>query len=93
VRVLRAVVIERMDHQELVAISQTPAAIGEEMTLDLFGACGSVALKVRVLDSRPAVIAGSIRHRLRVIVVTAGALTTRSLRESRADAPTTPEVG
>ena len=35
-RVLRDVVIERMEHQELVVISQAPAVIGEEMSLELF---------------------------------------------------------
>jgi hypothetical protein len=91
VRVLRDVVIERMAHHELVAISQTPAVIGEEMFLELFSGRGCIALKVRVLDSRPAVIAGSMRHRLRVVVVTVGALPTQTNREPLADSPTTRE--
>lgn len=91
-RVLRDVVIERMEHQELVAISQTSAAIGEEMFLELFSGSGCVALKVRVLDSRPAVIAGSMRHRLRVVVTTVGAPATQCNREPLADSPPTPEI-
>jgi hypothetical protein len=91
VRVRRDVVIERMEGQELVAVSQTPAVVGEEMFLELFSGSDRIALKVRVLDSRPAVIAGSMRHRLRVVVMTVGALATQTNREPLADSPTTPE--
>ena len=82
-------VIERMEGQELAAVSQTPAVVGEEMFLELFSGSDRIAVKVRVLDSRPAVIAGSMRHRLRVVVVTAGALATQTNREPLADSPTT----
>lgn len=92
VRVLRDVVIDRMDHQELVVISQTPAVVGEGLSLELFSGRGCVELKVRVLDSRPVVIAGSMRHRLRVVVMTVGPRETRSNRESLAGSPTKPEI-
>jgi hypothetical protein len=84
-------VIERMQHHELVTISQTPAAIGEEMFLELFSGNDCVALKVRVLDSRPVVIAGSMRHRLRLLMMTAGVPATPSDRGRLAASPTTPE--
>jgi hypothetical protein len=92
VRVLRDVVIERMDHEELVVISQGPAVIGEEMSLQLFSPSGCIALTVRVLDSRPVVIAGSMQHRLRVVVMKQGAQETQSNRGSLADTPTRPEI-
>jgi hypothetical protein len=92
VRVLRDVVIERIEHQELVVVSQTPAVIGEELSLELFSASGCIALKVRVLDGRPVVIAGSMRHRLRVVVMTVGAQVTQSNREPLADSPTPPDI-
>ena len=88
----RDVVIERMDHEELVVISQGPAVIGEEMSLELFSPSGCIALKVRVLDSRPVVIAGSMQHRLRVVVMKQGAQETQSNRGSLADTPTRPEI-
>ena len=91
VRVLRDVVIERMDHEELVVISQTPAVTGEEMSLQLFSPSGNIAMTVRVLDSRPVVIAGSMRHRLRVMVMTVVPPEVRSNRESLEDSPTRPE--
>ena len=92
VRVLRNAVIERVDHQELVALSQTPAAVGDEMFMELFSGHGCLALQVRVLDSCPVVIAGSVRHRLRVRVTRASALETESKRNPLADSSTTPEV-
>ena len=92
VRVLRDVAIGRMDHEELVVISQTPAVIGEEMSLELISGSDYIALKVRVLGSRPVAIAGSMRHRLRVVVMTVGPQETRSNRESRAESPATPDI-
>ena len=88
---MRDVVIERMEHQELVVISQAPTVIGEEMSLELVSGKGCIALRVRVLDSRPVVIAGSVRHRLRVMVMTVVAQEARSNRESLGDSPTRPE--
>ena len=91
-RVLRDVVIERMEHQELVVISQAPTVIGEEMSLELFSGRGCIALRVRVLDSRPVVITGSMRHRLRLMVMTVAPQEVRSNRESQGDSPTGPEA-
>ena len=92
VRVLRDVVIERMQHHELVTISQTPAAIGEEMSMELFSGNGCVALKVRVVDSRPVLISGSMRHRLRLLMLTAGVPATPSDRGPLAESPITTET-
>ena len=92
VRVLRDVVIERMDHEELVVISQTPAVTGEEMSLQLFSPSGNIAMTVRVLDSRPVVIAGSMRHRLRVVAMEQAARETQSNRGSLADTATKSEI-
>ena len=90
-RVLRDVVIERMEHRELVAVSQTPAVIGEEMFLELFSGNGCIALKARVLDSRPIVISGSMRHRLRLLMMMADVLATPSPRGPLAHSLTTAE--
>jgi hypothetical protein len=90
VRVLRDVVIERMQHRELVAISQTPAVIGEELLLELFSGSGCLELKVSVLDSRPIVISGSMRHRLRLLLMTADVLATPSRHGPLGDSLTTP---
>jgi hypothetical protein len=68
-RVLRDVVIHRTDRDELQAVSHVPAVAGEDMTLDLIAAGTTVGLKVRVIDSRPVMIEGSVRHRIRLAVL------------------------
>lgn len=65
-RVLRDVVVDRVERDELLAISHTAAVIGEVMTLDLAGAAGSLVLRVRVVESRPVIIEGAVKHRIRL---------------------------
>jgi hypothetical protein len=65
-RVLRDVVVDRVERDELLAISHVPGVIGELMTLDLTGAAGSLELKVRVTESRPVIIEGAVKHRIRL---------------------------
>jgi hypothetical protein len=68
-RVLRDVVIERTKRDELQAFSHVPAVAGEDMTLDLIGAGTTLGLKVRVIDSRPVMIEGAVRHRIRLALL------------------------
>ncbi len=68
-RVLRDVRIHRTAGDELQAVSHVPGIAGEEMTLDLMGAGTSLGLKVRVIDSRPVMIEGAVRHRIRLALV------------------------
>ena len=65
-RVLRDVVVNRTQSDEFLAVSHNAGVLGEEMSLDLIGAGASLALKVQVLDSRPVIIDGSVRHRIRL---------------------------
>jgi hypothetical protein len=74
-RVLRGVVIERTEQDGLYAISQAPAVVGEEMTLDLMGAGTTLGLRVRVIDSRPVMVEGAVRHQIRLEVVSNGMTT------------------
>jgi hypothetical protein len=67
-RVLRDVVILRSDANELHAVSHVPGMAGEEMTLVLMGAGTTLGLKVRVIDSRPMMVEGAVRHRIRLAV-------------------------
>jgi hypothetical protein len=67
--VLRDVVIDRTSHDELMAVCQAPGVAGETMTLDLMGGGLAFGLKVRVLESRPVIISGSVRHRLRLALL------------------------
>ena len=65
-KVLKDVVVQRAQPQELLAISHAAGVLGEEMTLDLIGSGKTLALKVQVLESRPVIIDGSVRHRIRL---------------------------
>ena len=74
-RVLRDVVVLKSESEELHAVSHVPGISGEEMTLDLIGAGSSLGLRVKVIDSRPMMVEGAVRHRIRLEV------------KSEADAP------
>jgi hypothetical protein len=65
-RVWRDAVVGRHAEQELFAITRTAAVTGEELSLDLLSGEASVALTVRVLESRPVIVDGAVRHRVRL---------------------------
>ena len=65
-RVLRDVILHRNGPEELLAVSQTPGLVGEEMTLDVIGGGLSIGLRVKVTDSRPLMVDGAVRHRIRL---------------------------
>lgn len=67
-RVLRDVVVDRTGRDELLAVSNVPAIAGEDMSLDLISAGRNLALKVKVVDSRPVIVEGAVRHRIRLVV-------------------------
>jgi hypothetical protein len=69
VRVLRDVVVDRTDRNELLAVSHVPGIAGEEMTLDLIGGGVVLALQVKVIESRPVIVDGSVRHRVRLDIL------------------------
>lgn len=71
IRILRDVVVNRADRDELLAVSNAAAIVGETLSLDLIGGGHALAVKVRVMDSRPVIIDGSVRHRVRLSVVEA----------------------
>jgi hypothetical protein len=68
-RVPGEVVIERRDEtqRELWVLSGVPAHREELLTLDL--SRPEESLSVRVVESRPVLIDGSVRHRLRLAIV------------------------
>src|SRR4051812_25681370 len=65
-RILRDVVVDRTSADELLAVSQAPGVTGELMTLDLMGGGITLGFRVKVLESRPVIVAGAVRHRLRL---------------------------
>jgi hypothetical protein len=66
VRILRDVVVDRTSRDEMMAVSQAPGVLDETMTLDLMGGGVRLGFRVKVLESRPVIIAGAVRHRLRL---------------------------
>jgi hypothetical protein len=68
-RVLRDVVVNRTAREEVMAISHAPGVSGETMSLDLIGGGLALSLRVRVLESRPVIINGALRHRLRLCLL------------------------
>lgn len=68
-RVLRDVILHRTAPDELLAVSHAPAVAGEEMSLDVIGGGSSVGLRVKVAESRPVIVEGSVRHRIRLLVL------------------------
>jgi hypothetical protein len=65
-RILRDVAVDRTSREEVMAVSQAPGVLGEVMTLDLMGGGVNLALLVKVLESRPVIVGGALRHRLRL---------------------------
>jgi hypothetical protein len=65
-RILRDVVVDLTSRDELMALCQVPGVVGETMTVDLMGGGIAMGLRVTVLESRPVVMDGSVRHRLRL---------------------------
>ena len=78
-KVLRDVIVQEDADGGLISIGQAPGVIGEQMTLDVAGAGHVVTLKVRVQESRPVLLDGQLRHRLRLEVLE------RSRRREAAD--------
>jgi hypothetical protein len=69
VRVLRDVVVARTGGDELLVLTQAAAVVGEDMTLELVAGGLVMALRVAVEESRPVVVDGSVRHRLRARIL------------------------
>ncbi len=69
IKILRDVVVNRTGDDELLAVSNAAAIVGELLSLELIGAGQSAIVQVRVLDSRPVIIDATVRHRVRLSLV------------------------
>ncbi len=63
-RVLRDVIVHRESDQEWIAIGREPAVVGEILMLDVEDE--DVRLTMCVIESRPIIIDGDMRHRIRL---------------------------
>jgi hypothetical protein len=68
-RVLRDVLVQHGNANEMVVIGNSPSVVGEVMTLEVVGGGASVSLDVRVLETRPVLVAGMLRHQVRLAVL------------------------
>ncbi len=64
-RVLRDVEIRRMKNGDIVATGTEPAFVGEELTIHTIGEKAG-DLRARVVDCRPVLVDGFVRHRIRL---------------------------
>lgn len=67
VRVLRDVTVQQNGDGELTVISREPGVLAERMALEF--AEPAAALRVEVAESRPLIMDGAVRHRLRLRVL------------------------
>ena len=56
---------------DIAVISDTPAVVGEELTLALANGAGQMEFVVRVAESRPQKVGDVLRHRLRLQILSA----------------------
>jgi hypothetical protein len=65
-RIMRDVIVSRTSPGELLAVSHSPGVMGELLTLELSGGTMSAQAGVVVLESRPVIVGGGVRHRVRL---------------------------
>ena len=56
---------------EIAVLSNVPGVVDEELTLALESSAGNLDLRVKVVDSRPQIVEGLLRHRLRLQLLAA----------------------
>jgi sulfate adenylyltransferase subunit 1 (EFTu-like GTPase family) len=56
---------------EIAVLSDVPGVVDEELTLALVSSAGNMDLRVKVVDSRPQIIEGVLRHRVRLQLLAA----------------------
>jgi hypothetical protein len=70
-RVSRQVLVEVVKAHEIVAISRKAGVIGERVSVEIMGQEGDLISDARIVESRPAVFAGIVCHRLRLVRIDA----------------------
>ncbi len=68
-RVVRDVAVRCEGTGEMVAVSQEPGVLDERLVLEVPEADGASSLRVQVVESRPIIVDGSVRHRIRLRVL------------------------
>jgi hypothetical protein len=68
-RVNRDIVVKQVERGELHVISREPGVRDERMLVQFPDEDPDAAVRVRVLDSKPIVVQGAVRHLLRLHVI------------------------
>ena len=68
-KMLRDVHVQAGAEGELTALANAPGMIGEEVRLDVSGGTRTLTLAVRVVESRPVILSGGLRHQVRLQVL------------------------
>ena len=71
-RVNRDIVVQRAATDELQVLSREPGVRDESMFVQFPDDDSGAAVRVRVIDSKPVVVQGAVRHLLRLHVIGAG---------------------
>jgi hypothetical protein len=66
VRVFRDVIVRRESDEEWIAISREAAVVGETLVLDVDEGEERQRFTVCVIESRPVIVDGDMRHRIRL---------------------------
>jgi hypothetical protein len=64
-RILNDVVVQESG-DELIAISREPGVVGETLGVRVIGGHGAMHTVARIVESRPLIANGVVRHRLRL---------------------------
>lgn len=65
-RVMHDVIVQRASNRELIAISREPGVLGETVVIEFAAEETAAGLRLRVVESQPVVVNGTVRHRLRL---------------------------
>ena len=68
-RVLRDVVVQPSSGPEVIAISREPGIVGEQLSVEVIAQDQSQSHEVQVAESRPIIVDGAVRHRLRLELI------------------------
>jgi hypothetical protein len=69
VRILRDVMVQAEPDGRLTAFGHAPGVAGEQLALDLAGGGQAVSLRVQVIESRPVILDGGVRHRIQLEIL------------------------